>query len=142
VYTIPLPPLRERKGDIPLVVDALVEKLGKKLGRPIKTIPQKTMDALQEYSWPGNVRELENVIERAIINSPDLTLRVELPRRSAIELEEQKTLEEIERDYIVRILAKTKWRIAGPQGAAAILGMNPSTLRSRIQKLDIQKPWA
>lgn len=141
VYTIPLPPLRERKGDIPLIVEALVEKLGKKLGRSIKTIPQKTMDALQEYRWPGNVRELENVIERAIINSPDQTLRVELPARSAIELEDQKTLEEVERDYIVRILTKTKWRIAGPQGAAAILGLNPSTLRSRIQKLNIQKPW-
>jgi transcriptional regulator with GAF, ATPase, and Fis domain len=142
VYTIPLPPLRERKDDIPLIVDAVVERLGKKLGRPIKTIPQKAMDALQEYSWPGNVRELENVIERAIINSPDQTLRVELPRRSAIELEDQKTLEDVERDYIVRILTKTKWRIAGSQGAAAILGLNPSTLRSRIQKLDIQKPWA
>ena len=141
VYTIPLPALRDRKSDIPLLVEALVEKLGKKLGRRIKLIPQKTMDMLQGYSWPGNVRELENVIERGIINSPEHSLRVELPDQPAFDLDEHKTLEEHERDYIIRTLKKTKWRIAGPKGAAGILGVNPSTLRSRIQKLNIRKPW-
>ena len=141
VYTIPLPALRDRKSDIPLIVETLVEKLGKKIGRKMKLIPQKTMDMLQDYSWPGNVRELENVIERGIINSPEHSLRVELPDRPAFDLDEHKTLEEHERDYILRILKKTKWRIAGPKGAAGILGVNPSTLRSRIQKLNIQKPW-
>jgi formate hydrogenlyase transcriptional activator len=99
------------------------------------------MDALQGYSWPGNIRELENVIERAVINAQSKTLQVDLPKTSTFVIDEHKSLEEVEREYILRILDKTNWRIAGPDGAAAILGINPSTLRSRIQKLGITKPW-
>jgi formate hydrogenlyase transcriptional activator len=142
VYTITIPPLRERKEDIPLLVQSLVQKCNRKIGKDIETIPQKTIDALQNYAWPGNVRELENVIERAVINAHGNTLRVELPKTPTFTVdEENKSLEEIEREYILRMLQKTDWRIAGPGGAAEILGMNPSTLRSRIQKLGIAKPW-
>jgi formate hydrogenlyase transcriptional activator len=142
VYTITIPPLRERKEDIPLIAQSLVQKFNRKIGKDITSIPQKTIEALQNYAWPGNVRELENVIERAVINAHDSTLRVELPKTPTFTVdEENKTLEEIEREYILRILQKTDWRIAGPDGAAEILGMNPSTLRSRIQRLGIAKPW-
>jgi transcriptional regulator with GAF, ATPase, and Fis domain len=110
------------------------------MGKRIETIPQKTMDALQNYTWPGNIRELENVIERAVINVRDNTLRVELPETPSFAVDDQKTLEEVERQHILRVLEETNWRIAGPQGASAILGINPSTLRSRMQKLGITKP--
>ncbi len=99
------------------------------------------MERLQNYAWPGNIRELENVIERAVINAPDAILRVELPEVAMLVRNENKFLEEIEREHILRILEKTGWKIAGPGGAAEILGINPSTLRSRIQKLGIAKPW-
>lgn len=142
VYAITLPPLRERKEDLPLLVQALVHKFNKKLGKRIDQIPQKTLERLENYAWPGNIRELENVIERAIINAPDAILRVELPETAMLSRDEQdKPLEEIEREHILRILEKTEWKIAGPGGAAEILGINPSTLRSRIQKLGITKPW-
>jgi chemotaxis protein methyltransferase CheR len=141
VYTIAVPPLRERKDDIPLLVQSLVHKFSKKIGKYIETVPQKTMDALQQYPWPGNIRELENVIERAVINAQSKILKVDLPKTSTFVIDEHKPLEEVEREYILRILDKTNWRIAGPDGAAAILGINPSTLRSRIQKLGITKPW-
>jgi formate hydrogenlyase transcriptional activator len=143
VYTITIPALRERKEDILLITQSLVQKFNRKIGKDLKTLPQKTIDVLQNYAWPGNVRELENMIERAVINAHDRTLRVELPKTPTFTVdEEDKTLEEFEREYILRILEKTDWRIAGPGGAAEILGMNPSTLRSRIQKLGISKPWA
>lgn len=99
------------------------------------------MERLQNYAWPGNIRELENVIERAVINAPDAILRVELPEAAMLVRNENKSLEEIEREHILRILEKTGWKIAGPGGAAEILGINPSPLRSRIQKLGIAKPW-
>jgi len=148
VYPITIPPLRKRKDDIPLLVESVVQKVGRKLGKRIESIPQSMMDALQQYSWPGNVRELENVIERAVINAQNTTLWIELPKTSTLtvdehktlEVDEYKTLEEVERDYVLRILEKTEWRIAGPNGAALILGINSSTLRSRMQKLDIKKP--
>jgi len=148
VYPITLPPLRKRKEDIPLLVESFVQKVGRKLGKHITSIPQSMMDALQQYSWPGNVRELENVIERSIINAHNNVLWIELPKTSALiadnhnpfEVDDDQTLEEIERSYILRILKKTNGRIAGPKGAAQILGLNPSTLRSRLQKLGIKKP--
>ncbi|GAK56530.1 sigma54 specific transcriptional regulator with PAS/PAC sensor, Fis family [Candidatus Vecturithrix granuli] len=142
VYTITLPPLRERKEDIPLLVQALAHKFNKKLGKRIDRIPEKTMESLQHYAWPGNIRELENTIERAIINAQDNLLRVELPGTALLTLDEyNKPLEELEREHILHTLQKTGWKIAGAGGAAEILAMNPSTLRSRIQKLGITKPW-
>ena len=140
VYPLTLPPLRERSEDIPLLVQFFVQKLNKKLGKQIDMIPQRTMSALQQYAWPGNIRELENVLERAMLTTPDQVLRVELPSHKAATSETQQTLEEHEREYIQRILETTKGRIHGPQGAAVILGINPWTLSSRMKKLGIKKP--
>jgi len=100
------------------------------------------MKKLQAYPWPGNIRELENVIERAVINSsgPKLRLADDLSRPVHQDMpKDLKSLEEIERDYITRVLEETQWRIDGPNGAALILDMNPSTLRSRLRKLEIKK---
>jgi transcriptional regulator with GAF, ATPase, and Fis domain len=139
VYPLSVPPLRERLDDIPLLVQAFVQKLSKKLGKQIDSIPQKTMDALQQYAWPGNVRELENVIERAIITVQDTVLRVELPRTQPLSVKSHKPLNEMEREYILQVLEDTGWTIGGDYGAASILGLPPSTLRSRMQKLGIKR---
>jgi chemotaxis protein methyltransferase CheR len=100
------------------------------------------MGALQDYQWPGNVRELENVLERAVINSsgPKLRLVDELKKPHADSAGTQKTLENVERDHIVRVLEQVNWKVSGPNGAARILGLNRSTLRARIRKLGIRQP--
>jgi len=143
VFPITVPPLRERGEDIPLLTRFFVEKAAKRLGKTIKFIPNNVMTRLQEYRWPGNVRELQNVIERAVINSTESKLQLvddlRLPD-SNTDSEILKSLQEIEASHIVRVLEKTNWRIDGPKGAAMILKVNPSTLRSRIRKLRINKP--
>ena len=100
------------------------------------------MNTLEDYQWPGNVRELENVLERAVINSsgPKLRLVDELKKPHKDLTTTQKTLEEVERDHIVRILEQTNWKVSGKNGAAEILGLNRSTLRARIRKLGIHQP--
>jgi len=144
VFPITVPPLRERQEDIPLLVHSFVVKFGRKLGKTIKTVPQKAMKALQEYPWPGNVRELENVIERAVINSQSAVLhladRLHEPQAKDSGAVQKGTLQENECDYIIQTLKKTHWRISGEKGAAALLGLNPSTLRSRMRKLGIRRP--
>lgn len=142
VYSLTLPPLRERPEDIPLLVDAFIKKNNKKLGKRIELISQKTTDDLMAYSWPGNIRELQNVIEHAVILAQDKTLRVELPetQKSTSAQEPTQTLDEMERDYIQEVLNLKKWRIDGPEGAALVLDLKPSTLRSRMQKLGIKRP--
>ncbi len=140
VFPITVPPLRNRKEDIPLLVKFLVQKICRKLGKQITNIPQKTIATLQEYSWPGNIRELENVIEGAVITSPGETLNIELPETSILVTTNGVTLEEVEREHILNILKLKNWRIEGPKGAALVLGMNPGTLRSRMQNLGIVKP--
>lgn len=139
VYPLTVPPLRERLDDIPLLARFFVQQLNKKLGKCVETIPQSAMLSLQQYAWPGNIRELENIIERAMITTPDTVLRVELPENPITTHETLPTLEEHERAYILRILHTTHGRIHGSKGAAAILGMNPWTLRSRMEKLGIKK---
>ena len=139
IFPITVLPLRERKGDIPPLVNHFVEKYCRKLGKEIHEISRKAMESLQNYFWPGNIRELENIIERAVITSRGTELKVELPLLSAGVLEKNKTLEEIERDYILSILEGTRWKIAGAGGAAEILGMHSNTLRSRMEKLGISK---
>jgi PAS domain S-box-containing protein len=143
VFPITTPPLRERRDDIPLLLDHFVRQFAVKLGRSIEAVSPDSMARLSSYSWPGNVRELANVIERAIINSRGRVLHIgedlsQSPKADATD--KVKTLEELEREYIRQILGDLNWRIDGPNGAARILGMNPSTLRSRIAKLDIRKP--
>jgi transcriptional regulator with PAS, ATPase and Fis domain len=143
VFPITVPPLRQRAEDIPLLTRFFVEKASKRMGKSIEQISKRTERMLKNYSWPGNVRELENVIERAVINSSGSKLRLadDLagltggPTSTAL-----KSLREIEKDHILRVLRRTDWRIDGAKGAAVILDLNPSTLRSRMRKLGINKP--
>jgi len=144
VFPITVPPLRQRKEDIPLMVQVFIERYSRKLGKQITSIQKETMKALQEYPWPGNVRELESVIERAVILCPGPVLQLadkleisSLPLSSAM-----RTLEEAERNQILKILSETRWRIEGKDGAAAVLGLHPSTLRARMHKLGIVRPEA
>jgi len=157
VFPILIPPLCERKEDIILLVESFIDSIGKKLGKKIETVPRKSLELLKEYPWPGNIRELKNIIERAVIitkgsklqlpeslkmpqdqEEPDEGLKS--PQDMGLDFLREGTLEEIERDYIVQVMEKTYWRIEGPYGAAEILGLNPSTLRSRTRKLGIKRP--
>ncbi len=143
IFPITMPPLRDRLDDIPLLVDFYVKKISKRLGKTIEIIPKSVMSTLQNYHWPGNVRELQNVLERGVLNSPGPTLHLadELRRQPSMDLTgSKKTLEEIERDYIVRILEETQWKVGGKNSASEILGLNRSTLRARMRKLDIREP--
>ena len=142
VFPITVPPLRDRRGDIPLLVEYFVDKITKRLGKTIEIIPAGVMTALRDYHWPGNIRELENVLERAVINSsgPKLHLVDELKKPRKDPGTTFKTLDEIERDYIVQVLERTQWKVSGNNGAAEILGLDRSTLRARMRKLDITKP--
>ncbi|NIR47733.1 AAA domain-containing protein [candidate division KSB1 bacterium] len=142
VFPIKLPPLRERKEDIPLLVNHFIKKYSKKIGKRIETIPQDVLDILQKYRWPGNVRELENIIERAVITSPgkNLVLGDWFPTNSTSQLTtELCTLEECERRHIINALEFTGWRVSGEKGAAKLLGLNAKTLESRMKKLHIER---
>ena len=143
VFPIELPPLRNRPSDIPLFVRAFVERFSKKFGKRLDQIPQRTMDRLMHYAWPGNVRELENVIERAAILSPGPLLQIDeglLPSNHARDSVASCTLEDVERAHIIRVLQEVDWVVEGKQGASTRLGLHPNTLRSRMQKLKINKP--
>jgi formate hydrogenlyase transcriptional activator len=138
-FPIHVPPLRERREDIPLLVWSIIERRQVTLGRRIDTVPKRIMNTLMNYGWPGNARELQNVIERALILSPGPTLQLEdLPGAPTHPTPER--LDEIEREHILRILERCDWRINGEGNAAAVLGLEPSTLRSRMQKLGIRRP--
>jgi formate hydrogenlyase transcriptional activator len=142
VFPIHVPPLRERPEDIPLLVRHFVQYFVRKIHRGIDTIPSETMEALVRYSWPGNIRELQNLIEHAVIVSQGPVLQVPL---AALQLQtapapdgtKRRTMEEAEREHILATLKETKWVISGPKGAAALLGMNRSTLQFRMKKLGI-----
>jgi transcriptional regulator with GAF, ATPase, and Fis domain len=142
VFPITVPPLRQRKEDIPLLVGAFIERYGRKLGKQISSVQNKTMKTLQDYPWPGNVRELESVLERAAIlcSGPVLQLADKLEVSSPSMSSTIRTLEEVERNQIIKILSETRWRIEGKDGAAAVLGLHPSTLRARMHKLGILRP--
>ncbi len=150
VFPVTLPPLRQRKEDIPLLVNHFVSKFNNKIGKKIETVSTNTLNLLQDYYWPGNVRELESVIERAVIISPGSSLQVlehfetfqkteELTAGAAGETAggAVKTLADMERDHIHEVLLKTAWRVEGKGGAAILLGINPSTLRARMRKIGI-----
>jgi DNA-binding NtrC family response regulator len=144
VFPITLPPLRERPEDIPVLVRHFVLKFARKFGKPVDTIPAKVLDMLQRYSWPGNIREMENVVERAMILTSGRALQLDTPlQQSGTGKSEgtpaSQTLEDVERSHIQRVLKEVGGRIEGSQGAAVRLGMNPSTLRSRMQKLGIRR---
>ena len=142
IFPITVPPLRDRPDDIPLLVDYYVEKISKRLGKSIEMIPVSVMDLLQQYHWPGNIRELENVLERAVINSsgPKLRLVDELKRPDKALTKVNRSLQDVERSYIIQVLDQTHWKVSGKNSAAEILGLDRSTLRARMQKLGIRKP--
>ncbi len=142
VFPIHLPALREREGDIPLLVQYFVRKFAANLGKKIDRIPERMIAALQRYQWPGNIRELEHVIERAVILSEVSELEpIDWLSPSHSKTGEGKTLtlEEMERQHIVDVLDQTNWRVSGEKGAAKILGLNPTTLEARMKKLGIER---
>jgi formate hydrogenlyase transcriptional activator len=152
VFPVSLPPLRERREDIPQLVRHFTQKFARRMGRRIETIDKDVMDSLVEYPWPGNIRELENVIERAVILSPATTLRFRSEelrqaaapvnsRSNATNASDSKgTLAEAERDHIMRALEEANWVIGGRNGAAARLGTKRSTLQWKMKKLGISRP--
>ena len=140
VFPIRVPPLRERREDIPLLVWAFVEVFGRRMGKTISSIPRKTMEQLKQYDWPGNIRELSNVIERAIILTAGESLLVEIPALGPGSLRSHTTLNEGMKEQILRVLQDTGWRIRGAGGAAEILGVKPTTLEARMAKLGIKRP--
>jgi formate hydrogenlyase transcriptional activator len=147
IFPLPLPPLRERREDIELLVEHFVEKYAALMSRKIATVPPDVMQALREYYWPGNIRELQNIIERAVILSPGSVLHMSLT-----ELQNQcsdpaplsgrpETLQEVERQHILETLRQTKWVIGGASGAARKLGMKRTSLVYKMGKLGIARPW-
>ena len=143
VFPILVPPLRDRREDIPLLVWAIIERRQAELGRRVERVSKSIMDALSSYGWPGNVRELENVIERALILSPGSTLRLDEPFPAmgsgpAAPLVER--VDQVEREHLLRVLERYGWKIEGAGHAAEALGLHPSTLRGRMQKLGIRRP--
>jgi PAS domain S-box-containing protein len=162
VVPIRMPALREREGDVPLLTTFFLQRFAKKFNKPVRQVSEEVMNRLAEYSWPGNIRELQNVIERAVVLSSGNTLALAgdfgpEPRPSAASDGQvpaasptaaatgsssavQVSLEDVERRHIESVLKNTHWMIEGERGAAKILGLNPSTLRSRMQKLRIKRP--
>jgi chemotaxis protein methyltransferase CheR len=142
VFPITMPPLRDRRDDIPLLVTFYIRKIAKRLGKVIEILPENVMYQLQNYHWPGNIRELENVLERAVINSsgPKLHLVDELKKTSQGVNTSPKTLEAVEREHIIQILEQVQWKVSGKDSAAEILNLDRSTLRARMRKLNIRKP--
>mgnify|MGYP000911062817 FL=1 len=143
VFPVTVPPLRERVEDIPVLVRHFVQKFASRMKKHIETVPTDAMRALQAYGWPGNVRELENFVERAVILSSGSELFVptaELKRPVSPSNGSATTLEDAERDHIIKALRDTHWVIGGSSGAAARLGMKRTTLQSKMQKLGIVRP--
>jgi formate hydrogenlyase transcriptional activator len=155
VFPVRVPPLRERQGDIPILVRHFTEQFSRRMKKAMETIPSAAMDALSRYHWPGNIRELQNVIERAVIISTGPALSVDvadlkfskagLPEENATALNSKTNgalrdvLKETERQQILKALKQSNWIVAGPNGAAERLGMKRSTLRLRMHKLGISR---
>lgn len=142
VFPITVPPLRERPGDIPILVHYFTQKHAQRMSKQIETIPGETMDALSRWNWPGNVRELENFIERGVILSQGSVLRMplaELQLPAEAHASTSDTLAAQEREHIIRVLRETKGVIGGPHGAATRLGLKRTTLSSKMDKLGITR---
>jgi chemotaxis protein methyltransferase CheR len=140
VFPITVPPLRERPEDIPLLVASFVDRFSRKMGKHATEISKRSMKMLQSYRWPGNVRELKHVIEAALITAKGKKLNVELPNTADTVPGDFKSFEDMERDYILRVLKATDWKIGGRSSAASALRMHVNTLRSRMKKLGIKRP--
>jgi PAS domain S-box-containing protein len=144
VFPIISPPLRKRKEDIPLLVKHFVKKYEAKMGKEIKIIPDKVIDALMLYDWPGNIRELENLIERALILTSSTTLEYGswIPAARSISGNGKaglQKMDEVEKEHIINVLEKTNWKVSGEKGAAKILGLNATTLEARMKKLGVER---
>jgi PAS domain S-box-containing protein len=137
VFPITVPPLRERRGDVPLLVWAIVQELGAAMNKSVETIRRSDMERLQAHDWAGNVRELRNVVERALILCTGPVLKIALPDHSPAETDGLMSLDEAQRRHIEKALQMADGRISGPGGAAELLGVKRTTLRSRMQKLGI-----
>ena len=146
VFPIEVPPLRERREDIPLLVEYFIDRYAKKAGKKFRVVNRKTLELLEEYAWPGNIRELQNVIERSVIVSETETFSVDeswlsqqpvRPQPASLTLSKRSVAKE--KEMIETALAETRGRVSGPSGAAAKLGLPPSTLESRIRSLKINK---
>jgi transcriptional regulator with GAF, ATPase, and Fis domain len=144
VFPLTLPPLRERKDDIPLLVECFLTRMTKKLGKALTGLSEDSMAHAMRYSWPGNVRELQNVIERAAILARGPIIEIDEALEQRLPSNDHPlpaaSLQDIERAHILRVLAETNGIIEGPRGAARILGLHPNTLRFRLQKLGIKHP--
>jgi transcriptional regulator with GAF, ATPase, and Fis domain len=139
VFPVTIPALRNRKEDIPLLVNHFVKKFSDEHRKQIENISKADLVRLTEYSWPGNIRELINVIERSIISSKSNTLRLEWIDSLTGTTVSSFSIEEVERAHILKVLKESNWKINGQDGAAVKLGLNPNTLRSRLKKLNISK---
>jgi len=145
VFPINVPPLRERPEDIPMLVHFFANKFAQQMKRRIESVPKETMAALTSYHWPGNVRELQNLVERGVILSRGSSLEIPLAElkhsnKVSNHTNGSTTLEAVERDHILRVLGELNWVIGGPNGAAARLGVNRTTLNHRLRKLGISRP--
>jgi formate hydrogenlyase transcriptional activator len=142
VFPIVIPPLRERREDIPLLAEFFVQEFSQRMNRQIDTILASTMTQLTEYSWPGNIRELQNFIERAVILTTGSTLRAPLgDLKSPLETElAGTTLKQVESGHILKILRESRWVVGGPRGAAARLGLKRTTLMGKMKKLGLSRP--
>jgi formate hydrogenlyase transcriptional activator len=143
VFPIFIPPLRDRRSDIPLLANFFIGKFNRLNGRRVELIPLKAMDLLMNHDWPGNIRELENTIERAVIISNGSKLELMdrfLVGKESADSDKFLSMQETEKEYLLKVLENTNWRVSGPKGAASILNMKPTTLESRLKKLGISKP--
>jgi transcriptional regulator with GAF, ATPase, and Fis domain len=143
IFPIRIPPLRDRREDIPLLAEHFIREFSTRMGRRIDRIEPRALERLAAYSWPGNVRELANILERAVILCQGRVLHsgdLGLPDASPANGDASGTLEDVERRHILRVLAETNGVLGGPNGAARILGVNRSTLWSRMKKLGVQAP--
>lgn len=142
VFPIQVPPLRDRREDIPKLVEVFINEFATAMDKSINVVAKSSLQALCDYDWPGNIRELRNVVERAVILAKGSTLKIDLPAIAvAISAKSHlASLEEVERDHIFHVLEVCGWRIRGQNGAATILGLKPSTLESRMNKLSIRRP--
>jgi formate hydrogenlyase transcriptional activator len=142
VFPITVPPLRERREDIPLLIQGLVDQLAVTMGKRVQNVDPASLEALVAYPWPGNVRELRNVVERAMIMTRGPVLQIAPPETGAGEVPSRVDLTAVERRHILQVLHDTGWRIRGMHGAAARLGLKPTTLESRMKKLGLARPGA
>ena len=140
VFPITIPPLRERIDDIPTLVWTFVKEFEKTMAKRIESISRKSMQALQSYPWPGNVRELRNVIEQAMIISREKVLTLRIPNINESIKSVNLNLKDVVRNHIVQALENSGWRVKGKNGAAELLGIKPTTLYSKINRLGIKRP--